>query len=222
MNSRKRMAFIRIALAAVAFVCFGYLAYSRISPFDFWVIFSFFALYVFWSLIETMIYEPPDRMAVDDDDRRSYLYMQLSSLLVLFYALMDFIAFHFTRLPGFEPEGIWVGFVLLILSFFIRYRSVKALGRFYNPRVAVYESHVLIATGPYKRTRHPFYFSALLSAVAISMIFNSWAALVLTIVGVFPALLYRIRLEEEFLLEHFGEQYQEYMNKTSRFIPWVW
>lgn len=222
MNSRKRMAFIRIAIAAVAFFCFGYLALRQIPRFDFWTLFSFFALYVLWSIVETMIYEPPDSLVVDDDDRRSYLYMQLSSLAVLFYALLDFVALHLTRLPRYEPQVIEAGFAVLLLSFFIRYRALKALGKFYNPRVSVYEDHILIEHGAYKRIRHPFYLSALLSALSISMIMNSWGALLITLIGVVPALIYRINLEEAFLLEHLGERYQAYQWKTKRLVPWIW
>lgn len=222
MNSRKRMAFIRIAIAAVAFFCFGYLALRQIPRFDFWTLFSFFTLYVLWSIVETMIYEPPDSLVVDDDDRRSYLYMQLSSLAVLFYALLDFVALHLTRLERFEPQVIWAGFVVLVLSFVIRYWAIKALGKYYNPRVSVYEDHTLISSGAYKRIRHPFYLSAVLSALAISLMFNSWGALLITLIGVVPALIYRINLEEYFLLEHLGEKYQEYRWKTKRLIPWIW
>ena len=169
-----------------------------------------------------MIYEPPDSLVVDDDDRRSYLYMQLSSLVVLFYALLDFVALHLTRLPQYEPQLIWGGFAVLLLSFVIRYRALKALGRFYNPRVAVYEDHFLIKHGAYQRIRHPFYLSALLSALSISMIMSSWGALLITLIGVAPALIYRINLEEAFLLEHLGEEYREYQRKTKRLVPWIW
>ncbi|HWP95822.1 MAG TPA: isoprenylcysteine carboxylmethyltransferase family protein [Syntrophomonadaceae bacterium] len=222
MNSAKRMVFIRMALAVIIFLCVGYMAWKLLPPFDFKVIMAFFALYLGWSLVETAIYQPPDSAAIDDDDRRSYLYMQLTSLILLFWALLDFVTFHFTRWFRLEPAVILVGFVLFIISLVVRYRTIKSLGKYYNPRVAVYEDHQVISTGAYQRIRHPFYLSAFLSAVAMAMIFNSWGALLIAVLAVLPALVYRIRLEEEFLCNHFDQKYSDYMAKTKRLIPGIW
>lgn len=222
MNSTKRMVFIRMALAVIVFLCVGYLAWQRLPAFDFKVIMAFFALYLSWSLIETAIYEPPDSNAIDDDDRRSYLYMQVTSLILLFWALLDFVSFHVTRWFRLEPQVILAGFVLFIISLVVRYRAIKSLGKYYNPRVAVYEDHQVIRTGAYLRIRHPFYLSAFLSAVAMAMIFNSWGALLIAVLAVLPALVYRIRLEEEFLSKHFDQEYSDYTAKTKRLIPGIW
>lgn len=216
------MVLIRMVLAVIVFLCVGYLAWQRLPLFDFQVIMAFFAIYLGWSVIETVIYQPPDSLAIDDDDRRSYVYMQLSSLALLFWALLDFVAFHATRYFILEPAVVWMGFVLFIISMVIRYRAIRSLGKFYNPRVAVYENHQIISDGAYRHIRHPFYLSAFISAVAVSMIFNSWGALLIAILAVLPALLYRISVEEEFLLKHFEQEYTDYMKKTYRLIPGIW
>jgi protein-S-isoprenylcysteine O-methyltransferase Ste14 len=32
----------------------------------------------------------------------------------------------------------------------------------------------------------------------------------------------KIRVEERFLLEHFGEEYEAYRHESRRVIPWIW
>lgn len=222
MNSRKRMAFIRMALAVIAVSAIAYMAWNRFPTFDFATIIVFFALYLSSSVVETVVYQPPDSSAFKDDDRQTYVYMQITSLAVLFYALLDFVSFHITRLYLLEPEIIWAGFALFLVSLVIRYRAIQMLGKYYNPRVAVYESHELITEGPYGFIRHPLYLSAFCSEAAVSMIFNSWGAMILVLIGVLPALLYRIHVEEEFLQAHFRDEYGEYRTKTKRLFPWIW
>jgi protein-S-isoprenylcysteine O-methyltransferase Ste14 len=37
-----------------------------------------------------------------------------------------------------------------------------------------------------------------------------------------PSLVYRIKVEEKLLIEHFGTAYHQYMRKTKRLIPGIW
>ncbi|MDD3270048.1 MAG: isoprenylcysteine carboxylmethyltransferase family protein [Syntrophomonadaceae bacterium] len=222
MDSRQRNVLIRMIIVLILFAYIGYLAWSRLPRFDFWVIMAFFAIYLTWSIIETIIYRAPETRAIEDDDRRSYVYLQLSSLFVLFYALMDFLEYHLTRINGLEPAINYAGFLLFFIYCLIRYRAIVSLGKYYNPRVALYEEHSLVKDRAYLRIRHPFYLSAMLSVLSITFIFNSWGSLLIVILAVIPAIIYRIKVEEEFLLRHFGESYKEYMGQTSRLIPKIW
>ncbi|MEN6348443.1 MAG: isoprenylcysteine carboxylmethyltransferase family protein [Syntrophomonas sp.] len=222
MDERKRRVLIRMIISLTVFIYISYLAWKSLPRFDFGVIVAFFALYISWSVIETIMYKAPETLAVDDDDRRSYIYLQLSSLLTLFFALFDFLEFHLTRISSLEPGIVYVGFILFLLYTIIRYQALVSLGKYYNPRVALYEEHTLITSGVYQYLRHPFYLTALLISLAVSLLFNSWGALLLFLFTVIPAILYRIRVEEEFLLKHFGNRYKEYMEKTKALIPGLW
>lgn len=44
------------------------------------------------------------------------------------------------------------------------------------------------------------------------------------IIGVLYVLIYsyRIKVEEQMLVEHFGQEYLNYSNNTSRLIPIIW
>ncbi len=222
MSPRKRRVAIRMLIFLAVFSYIGYIANQRLPSFDFWVVMGFFALFFTWSIIETIIYREPQTLVVEDDDQRSYLYLQLSSMLVLFVALLDFLEFKYTRVTLLEPEITILGFIFFIIYIAVRYQAIIHLGSYYNPRVALYEEHSLVKEGPYRKIRHPFYLSALLSVLSLSCIFNSGAALLLTALAVIPSIVYRINIEEEFLLEHFGEEYKQYMEQSSRIIPGIW
>ncbi|WP_054695935.1 methyltransferase family protein [Syntrophomonas palmitatica] len=222
MEPRLRNVLIRMFISVAVFIYIGYLAWQRLSPFDFWVIMAFFGVYLTWSIIETIIYKSPDTLAKEDDDRKSYIYLQFSSMAALFYALVDFIEYHFTRNPAFEPAVTVIGFVVFLVSCVIRYQAIITLGKYYNPRVSVYEEHSLITRGIYRNIRHPIYVSAILNVAAIAMIFNSWGALILAAAAVVPAVIYRINVEEEFLLKHFDNDYKCYMEQSKKLIPKIW
>lgn len=222
MNTRIRNVIIRMIISITVFIYISYLAWQSLPRFDFKVIMAFFAVFLVWSVIETLIYQDPDTLAAEDGDRRSYVYLQLSSLLVLLYALMDFMEYHFSRMDAWEPGIIIAGFVVFLLNSVLRYHAITTLGSFYNPRVAIYQEHTLITAGIYRSIRHPMYLSAILNVMAISLIFSSWGALLIMLFAVLPAVVYRIKIEEEFLLKHLGSEYQVYMEQSKRMIPGIW
>lgn len=224
MTARQRNVLIRMLVSLAVFAYIAYLAWNWLPHGDFWVIMAFFGVFLAWSIIETAIYQPPESLAIEDDDRKSYIYLQLSSLVVLLYAIIDFTkeGSHYSRMTSLEPGIIIAGFAVYAIYALVRYRAIKTLGKYYNLRVAIYEEHSLITHGIYASIRHPFYLTALLSVIATSLIFSSWGALALSLVIVVPAIVYRINIEEEFMLKHFGSDYQDYINKTKKMIPGIW
>ena len=94
----------------------------------------------------------------------------------------------------------------------------RELGRQYSAELAIQKEHALVTTGPYARTRHPMYttlnmFSLSMALTTSNLLVLLFAALV---VVPFPWI---AREEEEMLLETFGEDYREYMERTGRFFP---
>lgn len=78
----------------------------------------------------------------------------------------------------------------------------------------------LVTSGVYKYIRHPQYTGLLL--LSLGMIIE-WATLPMLLL--FPVMVYMyLRLakrEEQDMLKEFGEEYEEYMKRTKRFIPFV-
>ncbi len=221
--SRKQGVMTRILIALGVFVYVGYQASQILPRFDVIVMISFFSFYLLWSTIfESHIYQDPDEHVIEDDDRKSYIYLQLTFIIALLFATIDFVGWHYTRLPRLEPYVIYVGFGLFIISCLIRWWGFASIGKYFNPRVAVYENHQLITSGAYKHIRHPLYLGTLLSFIAIPMVFNSWGALLLMVGTTVPALIYRIKVEEELMIRHFGDSYRDYMQRTKKLIPGLW
>jgi len=223
MNGRQRNVLLRIIGAMVIFIYVGYLAWPLLPHFDFMVIVGFVLLYLLWQLVsEIWIYQDPDDYVVEDDDQKSYLYLQISFMFALLFATIDFVEWHYTRNGNWEPVVIYVGLGLFIISCLVRWWGFRSIGKYFNPRIAVYTKHKLITDGAYKKIRHPLYLGSLLSFLAIPMVFNSWGAMLIVILTTIPALIYRLNLEEEFLIHHFGDDYLAYMQKTKKMIPGIW
>jgi len=223
MNSRKRGVMVRMFIAVAIFIYVGFKSRELLPAFDIGVMISFFLIYLFWTTVaETLIYQDPDEYVIEDDDKKSYIYLQLSFMIALFFATIDFVGLHYTRINTFEPFVVYAGFAVFAVSCLVRWWGFNSLGKFFNPRVAIYENHQLITTGAYKNIRHPLYLGSLLSFLAIPMVFNSWGALLLILFTTVPSLIYRINVEEELLAKHFGQAYSKYVKKTKKLFPGIW
>ncbi len=94
-------------------------------------------------------------------------------------------------------------------------------GAFFQLMKAKKENWKLRISGFYRIVRHPMYLGDILWALGWSIIFNALYGLVLTVLWLF--LRYSLAvLEEEKLIEKYGEIYKNYMKTvTKRIIPYV-
>jgi len=112
---------------------------------------------------------------------------------------------------------------LAIFLFGIAYASWAAitLGRFYAPTVEVQFDHRVIDKGPYRFIRHPRYAGGLLAYLGLGLALQSWAAVLTLLIVMGLGYVYRIRVEEKFLIAELGDDYIEYCKRTKRIIPFV-
>jgi protein-S-isoprenylcysteine O-methyltransferase Ste14 len=78
----------------------------------------------------------------------------------------------------------------------------------------------LVVSGPYKNTRNPMLFGTFLIYLAFALFINSITSVILVIVIFVFMLTVVVKMEEKRLLNDFGNQYEEYRRKVSKFIPW--
>lgn len=78
----------------------------------------------------------------------------------------------------------------------------------------------LVVSGPYKNTRNPMLFGALLMYLAYALFINSITSVIIVCVIFVFMLTVVVKMEEKRLLKDFGNQYEEYRKKVSMFIPW--
>lgn len=80
------------------------------------------------------------------------------------------------------------------------------------------ERETLVTSGPYRYVRNPIYSGCFVFIVALGLVAANW--LLLLPAFVFIAMIYgQIPREELMLIDRFGEEYREYMNRTPRIIP---
>jgi protein-S-isoprenylcysteine O-methyltransferase Ste14 len=117
---------------------------------------------------------------------------------------------------------LFVGVVVGLIGVWIRFSSMKLLGRFYSRNVGMQSEHQLIQIGLYKYIRHPGYLGSFLTFLGFAISSSSLSAIIINIILFFLAYSYRIKIEERTLVTLFGEQYKQYQSKTWRIIPFLY
>ena len=112
----------------------------------------------------------------------------------------------------------WTGVGAIAIACGLLVWTFRSLGTNLTDTVVTRQRHTLVLHGPYRWIRHPFYDSAALLMVAVSMIAANWFLLVMGTV-VFCLLIIRTRTEEANLVARFGDSYRTYMERTGRFLP---
>jgi protein-S-isoprenylcysteine O-methyltransferase Ste14 len=117
------------------------------------------------------------------------------------------------------PEWLrWAGAGIFVMAGGLLVWTFRSLGKNLTDTVVTRREHTLVTSGPYAWVRHPFYDTAALGTVAISLIAANWF-IFLTGAVIVVLLIVRTKIEEEKLLARFGDSYREYMERTGRFFP---
>jgi len=120
-----------------------------------------------------------------------------------------------------SPVVGWIGLALTIAGVALAIVARFYLGRNWSGWVTIKEDHTLVRTGPYAFVRHPIYSGFLLGILGTALASGRFAMLIG--LGLAPLVLtMKVRVEEKFMTEHFGEQYLEYKRRTKALIPYVW
>ena len=115
-----------------------------------------------------------------------------------------------------------VGIALIVIGVVFRAVAIFTLRRYFAVQVTIQDSHELVDRGLYRVLRHPSYTGALISFIGLGFAFGSWLSLAIIIVAVLIGFTYRIRVEEEALIGHFGDRYRDYAGRTKRLIPGIY
>ena len=115
-----------------------------------------------------------------------------------------------------------VGMTLIGLGLMIRIHSLSTLKQYFTYSVAKVESHKIIETGLYKFIRHPGYLGQIMIFIGISISISNWLSILFMLIPIMFAYLYRIKVEERFMLEQLGENYLNYQGRTKRIVPLIY
>ncbi len=120
------------------------------------------------------------------------------------------------------PWMKFMSLLVLVAGLALRWAAVLSLGKSFSANVAIHSTQTVLKTGLYRWMRHPSYTGLLLCLLAIGLHTRNWISLLVIFVPPAAALLYRIRIEEIALREHFGQEYIDYSRQTSRLIPGIY
>jgi protein-S-isoprenylcysteine O-methyltransferase Ste14 len=115
-----------------------------------------------------------------------------------------------------------IGMTLFVIGLMIRIHSLLTLKQYFTYSVAKVENHKIIETGLYKFIRHPGYLGQLIIFIGISTSISNWLSIPAMMIPITLGYLYRINIEERFMLEQLGEDYLNYQKRTKRIIPMIY
>jgi len=114
-----------------------------------------------------------------------------------------------------------LGLAAFLGGFVLRQVGKRTLGRSYSYGLRTLEDQKLVQHGVYRFVRHPITLAALIYTPAMPLVLSSvYGFLVMLLI--FPLFLYRTGIEEKMLIEKFGCEYTQYMEKTKRLIPFIY
>jgi len=112
----------------------------------------------------------------------------------------------------------WLGVAVMAVSLPLFYWIFRSLGVNVTKTVVTRQEHTLVVHGPYRWVRHPLYTTGFLSYIGLSLLSANWFILLLILIT-FAILVIRTPIEEAKLIERFGDEYRQYMQKTGRYFP---
>lgn len=143
------------------------------------------------------------------------------AMLTYMYPILAFLihppwlGFSVMPLPDYlRLLGIPLGLVSLILIVWM----FRHLGHNVTKTSMPRENATLVMTGPYRWIRHPLYTFSGFLFIAFALLTSSWLIIVSGIIG-YSIIALRTRLEEQRLIDKFGDRYRNYMKRTGRFFP---
>jgi protein-S-isoprenylcysteine O-methyltransferase Ste14 len=138
---------------------------------------------------------------------------------------MAAILLFFIDVPGLTgaviPKIRWlvaIGAAIEAFGLWFAIWARKTLGKHWSGELTVKEGHEVVQSGPYRFIRHPIYTGILSLGLGTAVISNSWHAFIGFAVMAF-AYGRKIRMEERWLVDAFGEPYAEYREKTWVLVP---
>lgn len=190
-----------------------------------------FALAYFAGMIAEMVIRTPynkrRKRIAKTDQRISDTEMILLALFFIgtvvlpaVYAFTPWLDFANYNLP--QEMGLIFGIAgtfVLIAALWVFWRAHRDLGSNWSPSLEINVEHTLVMHGIYAAIRHPMYASQFLWVAAQALLLQNWIAGLAGVVCFLPLYLIRVPREEQMMLDHFGDAYRAYSDRTGRIVP---
>jgi protein-S-isoprenylcysteine O-methyltransferase Ste14 len=135
----------------------------------------------------------------------------------LTWILDTFVLKYTTFLNQVVPNAIRlpIGIICLLISAFL---AIKGLSIVFGE---TRENPTVIRKSVFGVTRHPIYLSEIVLYFGLLMISLSFAAVLIFIIAIL-FLHYIAKYEESICIEHYGEEYSNYMRDVPMWLPRIW
>jgi protein-S-isoprenylcysteine O-methyltransferase Ste14 len=183
------------------------------------LIFSFTYLYGIFEIFMSVRQRRKRKIEKSGDKLSLWI---LSIFIGIGYALSFSMAYTKTGRIYHWNTFFTIGAILVIAGLIIRISSILTLKEQFTYTVTKIENHELIETGLYKIIRHPGYLGQLIIFLGISTSLSNWISIILMITSVSIGYVYRINIEEKFMIEQMGDKYIDYQKRTKRLIPLIY
>ena len=183
---------------------------------------------VYWAAIvaEMAIRAPISREQRKESKSESRVSSQEKTLLGLLFLSMFFLPLIYSATSWLDFANYslptwagWLGVILILLALFVFWRSHADLGLNWSPSLEIRTEHKLITNGIFGYIRHPMYASQWIWVIAQPLLIQNWIAGFLDMFVFMAFYFLRVRAEEKLMLDTFGDEYREYMNKTGAVFP---
>jgi protein-S-isoprenylcysteine O-methyltransferase Ste14 len=124
------------------------------------------------------------------------------------------------RLYPWAPWEFWCGALVTAFGLLFTVCARVAIGPNWSGTVTIKHDHELIFRGPYALVRHPIYTGLLLAFAGSAIARGQWRG-VLALLIVWAALWRKLRLEEQWMIERFGEHYVAYRRRVPAIVPFA-
>ncbi len=122
------------------------------------------------------------------------------------------------RLFPWAPWEFWVAAFVAAAGMLFTVWARVHLGGNWSGIVTIKHDHELIVDGPYAIVRHPIYTGLLVAFIGSAMARGEWRG-VLAVLIAWWALWRKLRLEERWMAERFGQQYKAYCRRVPALVP---
>ena len=119
------------------------------------------------------------------------------------------------------PAASYTGIALTAIGLGFALWARFTIGRNWGALITVQKGHKIVRSGPYAIVRHPIYSGFIVATLGTAIAHGDAAGLVATAL-VAACWAYKARLEESFLIEKFGADYEEYRRDVKGLIPGIW
>lgn len=137
-------------------------------------------------------------------------------LLPVVYLFSDWLKLADYRLPTFSH---WCGAAAMLTALWLFWRSHIDLGKNWSRTLEIRKEHQLVTHGVYSSIRHPMYAAIWLFSLAQGLMLENWLAGWSAFVAFGVMYFVRIPHEERMMREFFGQEYDDYAQRTGRIFP---